>query len=151
MATVTLSLHPDDPDLTFISSPFAAKDVIRSLPDRRWNPVRKVWVIPTHHENAAKAILMDAGFDVVGLTQVEHQLRRAYRRIDRLEQELQGKPAPRRAAKGSDDVFAQLSQMLPPELRGGVYKALIRVLHPDMGGTTSLAQQLNDSPLRAAG
>lgn len=147
-STVTLSLHPENSEYTLISSPFAAKDVIRSLPDRRWNPERKCWVIPTHAWNAAKAVLEDAGFDVVGLTPVERDLRRAKERIRTLERELRAPRArPRTPSAPSGDPFAYLSQSLPENLRGPVYRALIRVLHPDTGGTTELAQRLNDSPL----
>jgi hypothetical protein len=148
MPTVIFSLDPDDSDFVLVASPYEAKDIIKSFPQRRWDRDLKVWIIPRHHEASAKSILIDAGFRVKGLTRVELDLLAAEREITVLKQELKhARQNQTMRHYSGGDPFSDLNRMVPENLRGSLYKALIRVLHPDMGGSTELAQMLNKSSL----
>jgi hypothetical protein len=102
-----------------------AVDIIRTIAGRIWNPEGRYWAIPVDAVNLAARRFTDAGFDVA----------------------VDGKPwtptASSSLAIGSPvDVFYY---GVPPRLREAVYKALVRVLHPDAGGDTRLMQELNAS------
>lgn len=48
----------------FVRSPYEAKDIIRDMPYRKWNPGTKVWVIPREDVNLLHGKLEAAGFTV---------------------------------------------------------------------------------------
>lgn len=48
----------------FVRSPFEAKDIIRDMPYRKWNPNLKVWIIPREDVDMLTMKLEEAGFSV---------------------------------------------------------------------------------------
>lgn len=137
-----LKPHPSRPGHVLILSPFEAKDTIRSLPSRQWDPTLRGWVIPSHHVSLAVAALVDAGFrvlDPVGLNDHPGGPRTGRTR-----------PNSSGGAAGTSDPFAALYAALPDHLRAPTYRALVRVLHPDVGGDGRLTQILNDGPFGRA-
>lgn len=102
----------------YIAAPYDAKDAIKELPRRRWNPSRKRWVIPATDVKLAAQHLRGYGWQV---------------------QIGDDAPAPRSAATWADALYDQL----PAELHAAVYAALAKILHPDIGGDLDAMQQLN--------
>jgi len=123
---------PDDPCRVFVKCPFDpdAKDAIKALPDARWDPQLKVWGIPAQFRAEAERLLRRHGFVPVG---------------GKEERETG------RAETSSASWADALRSALPEHLREPAFKALQRVLHPDVGGDGRLAQQLNDAFRRERG
>lgn len=88
---------------------------------RRWDPVRKVWFFdpPWSDEAVDIARAFFPGLVVVGAAQDDV-------------------PAP-------DGWAVALFAALPERLHDPAYKALVKVVHPDIGGDERAAQQLNDA------
>lgn len=40
-----------------VMAPFGAKDLVKSIPGRRWDPTRRVWTVPADLEEDARLIL----------------------------------------------------------------------------------------------
>jgi hypothetical protein len=102
-----------------------ARLIIRSIPGRTWDPERRCWTIERGDVDLAARRFSDAGFGVT----------------------VDGKPWtspswPRSMNGSAVDAFYAA---LPATLREAVYKALVRVLHPDAGGDTRLMRELNAS------
>lgn len=101
-------------------APYDARDDLKSLPGRRFDPARRCWVIPARHVEHAKSII------------------RGY--VDRLDvidarggQRDTGGFRRRPAGESWADT---LLASLPPELCKPVYRALVRVLHPTSAATS---------------
>jgi hypothetical protein len=90
---------------------------------REWDPDEKLWIV---HEPYVDRILATLR-DFVGMVEVA-DLRRPGRR-----------PGP------VADWASALFNALPDHLRQPAFRALSKVLHPDIGGDPRLAQQLNDA------
>lgn len=110
-------------------APYEAKDDLKSLPGRRFDPARRCWVVPARHVEQAKAII------------------RGY--VDRLDVvDVGAGPGGRGDAgpfrrRGATESWADvLLASLPPDLRKPTYRALVRVLHPDAGGDVTATQTL---------
>jgi hypothetical protein len=102
--------------------------IIRTISGRRWDPDHRYWTIPTTGINLAARRFADIGFTVT---------------VDgRPWTPPAPSPPPARAIGSPVDAFYHC---LPPHLREPVYKALLKVLHPDTGGDTRLMQELNAS------
>lgn len=119
MAAVFITV---DGPVAWIASPFAAKDTIRSAPGRKWNPERRQWSVPADVVDDLAGWLRDDGFDVT----------------------VRGRPARAQGRHPAEWTWA-LYDAVPEHLRDAAYRALLRVLHPDVGGDSRLAQQLNDT------
>lgn len=118
-----------DPDIQFwlfgtISSPFAAKDDIKLSPfGARWSPATKKWT--TREPEMMAMHLARLGWDVTLIYPDGKQ--RNFSKPDT-----------------GDDWVQAIKKALPEHLHEPAYKALLRVVHPDVGGDTRAAQQLND-------
>lgn len=119
----------------YISSPFEAKDDIKALPVRRWNPARKRWVIPESDVEVAAARLRGAGHVVEILEQKKEKRTRANG-----EKRKYG-------FTWADDMFAQL----PERFHDPVHRSLTKILHPDIGGDLDAMQALNIARDRVKG
>ncbi len=109
-----------------IRSPFEAKDAIKTMPIRRWDPSIKCWVIPAEDVDELQAILEAEGFKVI-ITGVREQRR----------------DPPPRNGRNTETWADGLFTALNPALAEKAYKALVRVIHPDVGGSTEAMKQLN--------
>jgi hypothetical protein len=96
---------------------------------RDWNPATKEWTIRATHAEQLASALRATGHKVLGLDPP---------RTD---------PPPR--ANNSTPDTAQWAKLLfrriGPNHRDPVFRALTKVLHPDVGGDHSLMQELNQA------
>lgn len=102
-------------------------DVIRQTPGRRWDADARYWSVPDREVDDVARRLRAAGADV------------------RIEEPFKREPPPREEKKSSSpgNPFVTVLGTLPVHLRHPMYKAMCRVLHPDVGGDKALMQQLN--------
>lgn len=101
--------------------------MIREIPGRRWDADAKAWLIHAAAISSCATMFQIAG-QVVMVNGVEWT----------------GSVPPREKPQASGDApFGKLFAYLPAELRKPVYSALAKVLHPDMGGTKEIMQELN--------
>lgn len=119
-------------------------EVIRTIPGRVWNKDGKFWTIPASRVASLRAALEAYGDQV----QVHSASSPDDATIARLEREKQRLQQEIIRLKNSQAATAQswaeqLLGKLTPEQADKAYKALSRVLHPDVGGDTRLMQQLN--------
>ncbi len=114
--------------VTVVTFPYdeQAVTIIRTIPGRHWNAELKQWLIATDRARLAAKRFHDAGFTVT---------------IDGRAYESTPPPSPTSAT--AKPPLVALFNVLPDRLRQPVYKALSKVLHPDVGGDTALMQQLN--------
>ncbi|MGH3099296.1 MAG: hypothetical protein ACRDMV_25225 [Streptosporangiales bacterium] len=128
MSVVTITINGLDAK---VRSPFSAKDLVKSMPIREWSPAERVWIIPAFEVDDLVAILEADGYRVV-----------VTRRNGEQQQKQQHQPPPGRNGSGktwADDMFLTLG----PDLGEKAFKALVRAIHPDLGGSTTAMQQLN--------
>lgn len=112
-----------------VFSPFEAKDIVKTMPSRTWDKERRCWTIPAIFVDDLRAALEAAGFKAV-VTETGRQR----------QQREQPPPRPgRTAGTWADAMFRELG----PDLGDRAYKQLVRVLHPDVGGSTTHMQVLN--------
>jgi hypothetical protein len=114
----------------YIRSPFAAKDAIKSLPNRAWDAATKRWVIPAADVNIAARVLREEGWRVEIIEPVQAGTRTP--------------PLPQ-TASWADAMF----KAIPGRLHQPVFRALTKVLHPDVGGDLVAMQQLTAAKDRA--
>lgn len=112
-----------------VFSPFEAKDVIKALPTRRWDKAEKCWVIPNTDIPLLQMTLQSAGF----VTWV----------VD--DPTGSGNPGGSSSAKGTGTWADRMFAELEPPLAEKAFKALLRVLHPDVGGSTTAMKALNSA------
>lgn len=103
-------------ELAAIRCPYRLRWICTDLPTRRWDPSRKRWLIPSSDVPLAVAAFKRAG-ELVEI----RDLRTA-----------QGRPQPEPSSWPSE-MFAAL----PADLRAPAFRALAKVLHPDVGGNTA--------------
>lgn len=159
MSTVALVRIVIDGIDAKVYSPFDAKEIIKSMPDRKWSQADKCWIIPASDVGHLQAILKAVNYEVVtvgsaapplhrgdGLHDTERRRWEAERRtLEREKQRLQQEVIRLKnqtAASNrtwAEELFAKLS----PEQTDKAYKALSRLLHPDVGGDTELMKVLN--------
>jgi hypothetical protein len=103
-------------------------DLIRSVPGRYWNSDDRFWTIPVGEVNATARMFAGAGADVTvdGRPYTEHQTK---------------EPPPRQPPPSGDEIDA-LFRRLPVQLRTPAFRALAKVLHPDIGGDPGLMRSL---------
>lgn len=116
-----------DAHLATVTFPYDAEAVaiIKTISGRHWHASRRQWTIDATSAQLAAKRFTDAGFHVTING-------RAYT------------ATPAAMTTGTRPI-ADLFAALPAPLRPDAYKALARVLHPDVGGDTVLMQQLNDA------
>lgn len=120
--------HDQFAELHFAYNPGLVAALKHAVPwtARRWHPDVKCWTV--------EEPFVDKALHLIEPVQV-HDLR-------------QPSTAPR---PPSASPWAQvLHDALPERFRQPVYRAVLRVLHPDVGGDTQLAQELNDAFRRAS-
>jgi hypothetical protein len=123
---VWMRRHDDHAQIGFPYSASAVAALKESIPweCRRWDKVARHWTVDEPYV-ADAVTLMRARFGSIDIA----DLRSARR--------------PPRGADPADWADALLAA-LPEHLREPAYRALLRVLHPDVGGDTRLTQRLND-------
>ncbi|WP_193318250.1 hypothetical protein [Nonomuraea phyllanthi] len=113
-----------------VYSPFDAKDLVKSMPDRKWSPGDKAWIIPAYDVDDLKAVLEASNYTVV----ITHK--------QQTKQEQRQEPPPK-SGRGVQTWADLMFTALPDPLAEKAFKALTRVLHPDVGGSTEQMQILN--------
>lgn len=160
-ALVATVLVFDDGVIAKVHSPYDRNrvDVIKAMPARSWDSATKTWTIPSIYVGTLKVALEAIG-DAVVVTgrpaaapgdSARHEAdRRSWNaertRLERDRQRLQQEVNRLRstaAAASGQDWAEQLLGKLTPEQADKAYRALVRVLHPDVGGDHRLMQQLN--------
>jgi hypothetical protein len=105
-----------------------AVEIIRTIPGREWDPEHRRWSIFAYHVNLVARRFYEADMPVTvdgkPWTPPQHQ---------------QQKP-PTNGSRPPIDAFLC---SVPPHLMEPVYKALVKVLHPDHEGDLALMQALN--------
>ena len=111
-----------------IAFPYDAEAVaiIKGIPVHRWDKASKTWTTETSWVRLLATRMHARGFEI----------------------EINGEiftPERPKAKAMSSSPFTALFSALPDRLKRPVFKALARVLHPDVAGadTTALMQQLN--------
>lgn len=106
--------------------PYDYRHIPKSMPGRRWDTQRKAWLVPVELVDALADALRAAGLTVY----------------------LNGGPWASSGTHGRKDspardwisaAFEAVSPSNADQLRAG----LLRAFHPDRGGSTALAQQIN--------
>jgi hypothetical protein len=109
---------------------------------RRWDPEAKRWtILDTFSANYFARKARAAGH-AVEMDGVRHESDSRFRG--------QQQAPPRSSSTVSTDWATALLRAVGKERQDAVYKALSRVLHPDVGGDTELMQQLNEARRRVA-
>lgn len=115
-----------------IYSPFAAKDTVKALPGAHWDSGQRCWVIPAAYAQFAAGELRRHGYIVT------------------VDNESQPRPqAPDNIRAG--EPWEAMLLAVPSELRERAYKALSRVLHPDVGGDIAAMQGLTQAYAKVGG
>jgi hypothetical protein len=119
--------HEASAELHFAYSPDAIAALKDGIPHtaRHWHPAGKFWRIDEPFVDTALSVVCPH----VGRLRVA-DLRRP--------RAVSSAPAP-------VDWAQALFAALPEHLREPAYKALLRILHPDVGGDGRMAQRLNDT------
>jgi hypothetical protein len=101
-----------------------AVEIMKSVPVHRWNPADKYWTTETSWVQLLAKKFYDAGYPV----QIDSELWE-----------------PGSSVAGTSKPIVALFAVLPIRLRVPVFRALTKVLHPDMGGDVELMKQLNQA------
>ncbi len=110
--------------------PYALRELVKTFPDRKWNPAQKCWTINLVYVDSLADALRSAG-ETVFLTRSDGS---AYRTGARSHGH-RDTPAPSWAETLLDAVG--------PDRVEPVFRALTRVLHPDAGGDHQLMAALS--------
>lgn len=147
MALVRIEVGPITAE---VHSPYdpARVDIIKTIPGRTWDKDGKFWKIPSGRVASLKAALEASGdqVQVIGTpvgrsSENDAIIARLEREKLRLQQEIiRLKNA---QAASAQNWAEQLLGRLDPDQADKAYRALSRILHPDVGGPTALMQQLN--------
>lgn len=137
MTTVRVNRDPPGARVTF---PFDGDvvELIKTLPSgaRRWDPVRKSWWVGPLEVDALITILETGGHRIVG---------------DWTRARQESAPPPRRPRDTAQGWADALFVAVGTSRTEPVYRALTKVLHPDVAtGDTDLCQQLNAARDRRA-
>lgn len=104
-----------------ISAPYEARELIKQIPGRKWDPALKLWTCPATSESVARIVLGQWPGGVHWDT------------------------TPSKPPTPLTDWPGAMFAALPSGLRKPAYRALSRVLHPDTGGDTEQMQLLNNA------
>jgi hypothetical protein len=126
MSTVLFACHGATYTVRFRYDPTLVELLKAAVPGyaRTWNPAAKEWTVDAGHAPQLASALRATGHQVVGLD-----------------------PPPPRDVPGADNTqWARiLFRRVGPNRRDPVFRALTKVLHPDVGGDHSLMQELNQA------
>jgi hypothetical protein len=127
MTAVRFQRRGSSHTIAFAFNPAVVELIKQTVPGyaRQWIPERKEWEVDATWVDSLAATLLAAGHTVAGLN-------------DRTATRYPPKSDPSRWAH-------TLLSRLDPGLRQAVYRALSRVLHPDVGGDPTLQRELNDA------
>lgn len=95
---------------------------------RKWNPEAKCWHIKSSYWDTAKAIFEEYGYNGIPKT-VQDDTRHN-----------QSMPT---GIRNTDYDALCLTEKAPPELIKAAYRILIRMNHPDVGGSEEVAKRIN--------
>ena len=117
--------------------PFNLREIVKSFPGKRWDPVGKHWSIPLEFVQPLAEALRAAGCEVFitrpdGTPWASGSTSHGTRATP--------------AADWADSLFAAVG----PDRAEAAFKALAKALHPDVGGDNTLMQQLIAGRERAA-
>jgi hypothetical protein len=140
----------------------AAVDVMRSVPSffRDWDGVHKIWTVrEEQYVNAVIQRLTNIGYEVHQFTLADQERERRERERFREEYRREwrdqsgrsnsssggtsGNRARGPTLEGAQDVFQALFNLVAYDRRDALYKALVRVFHPDVGGDEEQMKALN--------
>jgi len=127
-AAVRFDHRGDHYEVSFPYDPTAVA-VIKALPSyaRRWNPDRKLWRVEIEYARSLAGNLRELGYVVVGVEPPREPPRANGRTIN-----------------GTAWAHTLLHRA-GPERSERVFRALSKILHPDVGGDTQLQRELNDA------
>jgi hypothetical protein len=131
MSTILFTRHGTSYSVRFRYDPTIIELIKTAVPSnaRSWNSAAKEWTVRASHAEQLAQALRATGHQVVGLEPP---------RTD---------PPPRADTRIPDT--AQWARILfrrvGPNRRDPVFRALTKVLHPDVGGDHSLMQELNQA------
>lgn len=103
--------------------------IVKTVPSyaRSWQPTSKVWIVDRFYAEQLAADIARMGHTVIGL-------------------DAEQIPPPKNTTNGDSGDWARaVFRRVGPGKTDVVYRALSRVLHPDVGGDTELMQELNDA------
>lgn len=117
--------HADHAELHFPYNAAAVAAIKACVPytARSWNPDGKSWIVREPYVDSA--------------------LRTVSRVVGQLD--VADLRPPKLSTGSSVDWASALFAALPENLRTPVYRALLKVLHPDIGGSTAMTQRLIDA------
>ena len=108
-----------------IFAPYELRELIKTFPGRRWHPDQKCWSVPAETVDALADAFRAAGqrvFFTVGGTDDRRP------------------PSPSTPTRTwAEHLFVAVG----PARADATFRAMAKVLHPDVGGDTTLMQQLN--------
>jgi hypothetical protein len=108
----------------------AVKDCLKREHGARWDAERRVWVVHWFQRD-----------DVVRLFHSE-----GYEAFLKEDEQVTRLSAPAKASSPAQLSWAQiLHDATPPEMRRPMFKAVMKVVHPDAGGDVRMAQDLNNA------
>lgn len=122
MVTITTSANGGPASVRF-GYDEALVEIMRGVPDRKWDATHKRWLVPDYCVVGLAEQFAVEGESVV----IDGELYERYVH----------------AGASSDGPFGPLFDALPASLVQPVYRALIKVLHPDVGGDSELMKELN--------
>lgn len=122
---VTISMPSGIGDEAIVSSPFSAKDIIKdSVPPgfRWWDKERRAWMVHTPFVQDLVDALHEHGYSV------------------------DVRSATSRSSVSSETwAAAAFSSCATKDQVDAMHKALLRVHHPDKGGSPAMVEQINDA------
>lgn len=127
-------------------------DVMRGLPlmDRDWVPERRCWRVYTAASTAQGIATFRAlGWEVIETSEAQDEENRRARERERQERaNFNARDAGRNRARGptlngAEDAFRAVFDLVPYDRRDALFKALVRVFHPDVGGSEEHMKALN--------
>lgn len=132
---VFITMPSSAEDEATVKSPFSAKDVIKdAVPPgyRWWDKAGRQWYVYEFYVQDLVRALTRAGFDPVVLPSLS----------------APKSSAGRTPVAASDWATATFSTCTSKDQVDAMHKALLRVHHPDKGGSPAMVEQINDAANR---
>jgi hypothetical protein len=127
MSTILFTRHSTNYTVRFRYDPDLVELLKTAVPSgaRDWNPATKEWTIRAGHAEQLASALRSTGHKVLGLDPPRSD------------------PPPRADGPDTAQWARDLLTRVGPSHRDPVFRALTKVLHPDVGGDHRLMQDLN--------
>jgi hypothetical protein len=119
-----------------VFAPFEFKEIIKSISGRRWDKVRKCWVVDVAHVDTLAAALQLAGLSVF----ITHANGDRWTKT----KSSQGQRA-KAVSSWVDQAFTAVAPDKTEKLRRG----LLTAFHPDHGGSHDISVQINQAADKA--